>query len=168
MSSKLLAVLCLALSVSLMAQNPAQTKRNQAMKSIAIDITHIPFSRYGAYVSITRNAGKNGEKDAKELIIHSARRRFEEGPVFALTFGDAEDFNCNAVPEAITIKNEHGNARLYIRDDDTIVIESNGLDLNLRQLHFGYGIETGQRTFHTISGVLSLHTTFAVPRGLTT
>jgi hypothetical protein len=168
MSSKLLAVLCLALSVSLMAQNPAQTKRNQAMKSIAIDITHIPFSRYGAYVSITRNAGKNGEKDAKELVIHSARRRFEEGPVFALTFGDAEDFDCNAVPEAITIKNEHGNARLYIRDDDTIVIESKGLDLNLRQLHFGYGIETGERTFHTISGVLSLHTTFAVPRGLAT
>ena len=33
------------------------------MKETKIDITHIPFSRYGAYVSVTREEGKDGEKE---------------------------------------------------------------------------------------------------------
>ena len=57
------------------------------MKSGLIDITHIPFSRYGAYLSVTRDEGKDGESPAKKLVIHSVRRRFEESPLFELTFG---------------------------------------------------------------------------------
>ena len=55
------------------------------MKPVGIDITHIPFSRYGAYVSVTRDETSDGP--AKQLVIHSVRRRFEEGPAFVLTFG---------------------------------------------------------------------------------
>lgn len=65
------------------------------MNETRIDITHIPFSRYGAYVSVSRDEGK------KELIIHNVKRRFEEGPMFSLTFGkdEPQDFVCTASPE---------------------------------------------------------------------
>ena len=73
-----------------------------------IDITHIPFSRYGAYLAVTRDEGKDGTGDAKELVIQCARRRFEESPLFSLTFGGEapEDFTCSAVPELLTVGNE--------------------------------------------------------------
>ena len=29
------------------------------MQAFRIDITHIPFSRYGAYLAVTRDEGKN-------------------------------------------------------------------------------------------------------------
>ena len=105
-----------------------------------IDITHIPFSRYGAYIAVTREAGRDGAAAARQLIVQSARRRFDEGPVYALTFGEdgEEDFICSASPEAVTVKNEHGTARLYIRDDDTLVLDSEGLAVRLRQLAYGY------------------------------
>lgn len=129
-----------------------------------IDITHIPFSRYGAYISVTRNEGKNGEADAKELILHSVRRRFEESPTFSLTFGkdEPEDFTCTADPAVLTVENINGCAKLYIRDDDTIVIDSYGLDLHLKLLHWGYGTENGNRSFRIISGVNSLYHTIRV------
>ena len=83
------------------------------MRQTRIDITHIPFSRYGAYLAVTRDEGKNGERDAKELVIQCARRRFEESPLFSLTFGkDApEDFTCSAVPELLTVECGNGIVR---------------------------------------------------------
>ena len=79
-----------------------------------IDITHIPFSRYGAYLAVTRDEGKDGTGDAKELVIQCARRRFEESPLFSLTFGGEapEDFTCSAVPELLTVGNENGTVRI--------------------------------------------------------
>ncbi len=119
------------------------------MSQTMIDITHIPFSRYGAYLAVTRDEGKDGTGDAKELVIQCARRRFEESPLFSLTFGGEapEDFTCSAVPELLTVENENGTVRIYIRDDDTVVIDSRGLDFRLNQIHWGYGAETGERTF---------------------
>ncbi len=132
-----------------------------------IGITHIPFSRYGAYLAVTRDEGKNGAGDAKELVIQCARRRFEESPLFSLTFGGEapEDFTCSAVPELLTVDNQKGSARIWIRDDDTVVIDSRGLDFRLNQIHWGYGAETGERTFRFISGVRSLFSSIAVPCG---
>ncbi|MBE6711070.1 MAG: hypothetical protein E7579_08125 [Ruminococcaceae bacterium] len=139
------------------------------MKPPKIDITHIPFSRYGAYVSVTRDEGKNGSPAAKELVIQSVRRRFEESPTYSLTFGgtfeEPDDFTCTADPDVLTVENENGYARIYIRDDDTVVIDSRGLDLRLKQLHWGYGSEMGNRTFRMISGTRCLINTFAVPCG---
>ena len=51
---------------------------------------HPPFSRYGAYVSVTRNEGKNGEGDAKELI--SARGRSPQ-----MRSGSSGKNHCTAV-----------------------------------------------------------------------
>ena len=129
-----------------------------------IDITHIPFSRYGAYLAVTRDEGKDGTGDAKELVIQCARRRFEESPLFSLTFGGEtpEDFTCSAVPELLTVDNQKGSVRIWIRDDD-MVIDSRGLDFRLNQIHWGYGAETGERTFRFISGVRSLFSSIAVP-----
>ena len=138
------------------------------MKSGLIDITHIPFSRYGAYLSVTRDEGKDGEGPAKKLVIHSVRRRFEESPLFELTFGaegEEEDFTCSADPEALTVENEHGSAVLWIRDDDTLGVESRGLDLCLRLRHWGYGTETGAGTWRMISGTMSLYSSLAVEKG---
>ena len=82
------------------------------MQETRIDITHIPFSRYGAYLAVTRDEGKNGDGDAKELIIQCARRRFEESPLFSLTFGKEGDldFICSAVPETLTVESGSGSA----------------------------------------------------------
>lgn len=134
------------------------------MKKCEIDITHIPFSRYGAYVSITRERDNMGCA-AKELTIHSARRRFGEGSMFSLAFGTNEisDFSAMAVPEVLTVTNQNGTARIYIRDDDTIVIDSEGLNLKLNHIRDGYGIETGENTFKLISG--SLYCTYVVSCG---
>ena len=128
-------------------------RRIDQMVKNEIDITRIPFSRYGAYVSVTRELDNDGYP-AGELIIHSVRRRFGEGPMFALTFGEngTDAFSCHAVPEVLTVENENGYARIYIRDDDTIVIDSYGLDLRLKHLRTGYGIETGKQSFRMISG----------------
>ena len=88
----------------------SQKKDGFHTAELPVDITHIPFSRYGAYLAVTRDEGKNGTGDAKELVIQCARRRFEESPLFSLTFGGEapEDFTCSAVPELLTVGNENG------------------------------------------------------------
>lgn len=138
------------------------------MKTAVVDITHIPFSRYGAYISVTRNEGKEGEPDARELIIHSMRQRFQDGPLFSLKFGsgEPEDFKCHANPDALYIENENGKAVIWIRDDESLAVESEGLDLTFRLMHYGYGTENGERNFRIISGTLSQYSEFRVENGI--
>ena len=128
------------------------------MKPVSIDITHIPFSRYGAYLAVTRDMDKDGTHTAKALTIQAVRRRFEEGPMFSLSFGaeEAEDFTCSAAPEALTVENEHGSAVIWLRDDDTLAVESRGLDLRLKMLHNGYGTACGENAFHPLSATPGL------------
>ncbi len=137
------------------------------MRPVSIDITHIPFSRYGAYLALTRDPDKDGKSAAKELTVHTDRRRFDEGPLFSLSFGaeEAEDFTCTAVPEAVTVENEHGSAVIWLRDDDTLAVESHGLDLRLKMRHYGYGTKTGERSFRLISATLGLHSVIEVEQG---
>ncbi len=132
------------------------------MSETRIDITHIPFSRYGAYISVSRDEGKN------ELQIHNVKRRFEEGPMFSLEFGrdGGEAFASSAVPEKIDIRNENGNARIYVRDDQTLVIESFGLDFQLHMLKGnGYGIEEGGGVFRMISVEQRTYSTMVIEEG---
>lgn len=134
------------------------------MIETAIDITHIPFSRYGAYVSVTRDYDKDGSP-AKALTIHSVRKRFEEGPMFSLSFGKDgdDDFTCSARPEAAAVENGNGRAVIYIRNDDTIVIDSRGLDLRLKYLHYCWPIQTSENSFRMMSG--SYHFRYLVDKG---
>lgn len=133
-------------------------KRNETR----IDISHIPFSRYGAYVSVTRDEGK------KELLIHNVKRRFEEGPAYSVRFGkeEGEDFVSMAVPEKIEISNGNGKAILYVRDDQTLVLESFGIDVHLNMLSDnGYGVEEGSGIFRMISVDQRTYTTIVVETG---
>ena len=66
------------------------------MKNVAVDISHIPFSRYGAYISVTREFTPEN-KLANELTVHTCRRRFHENPLFTISFGKngTDDFTCS-------------------------------------------------------------------------
>ncbi|MCR5264593.1 MAG: hypothetical protein K6D94_12000 [Clostridiales bacterium] len=75
------------------------------------------------------------------------------------------DFECEATPEAIKVKTDEGSAVIYIRDDDTLVIVSENLDLKLKLTHYGYGTQIGEGRFRIISGVLSLYHTLYVQQG---
>lgn len=134
------------------------TKRSET----EIDISHIPFSRYGAYVSVSR------EKGERELVIHNVKRRFEEGPMYSVRFGrkGEADFDSTAFPEKIEISNEQGKAILYIRDDQTLVFESFGMDIHLHMLKKnGYGVEEGDGVFRMISVEQRTYATVVVEKG---
>lgn len=123
------------------------------MKDTVIDITRTPFSRYGAYVAVSRDIGEDGQAE-NALTIYNAYRRFDDCATFKLIFGKDEAlvFTASALPQVLTVENEKGSARLYIRDDDTVVIDSKGLDLRLQFLRSrGWGTETGNNTFRLLS-----------------
>ncbi|MDD3279701.1 MAG: trehalase family glycosidase [Lachnospiraceae bacterium] len=132
------------------------------MPQTQIDITHIPFSRYGAYLSVTRN-----ERD-KELIIHHVGRRFGEGPTLSLTFGeeDGEEFSCSAEPEKITVETPKGRVILFISDDRTLVLESHGVNVVWRMLPAkGYGTEEGAGRFRMVSVDQRVYMNYLVEQG---
>lgn len=43
-----------------------------------------------------------------------------------------DDFICTADPAVLRVENADGYADIYIRDDDTVVIDSYGLDIRLK------------------------------------
>ena len=128
-----------------------------------MDISSIPFSRFGAYVSIT------SEKDEKRLIIHNVRRRTRENVAFELRFekDNAEvNYAVAAYPHVINIYSPVGNAQIYIRNDKSIVIDSDGLDVFLKQLSkMGYGIQEGERQYKLISQDKRIYTLIYVQNG---
>ncbi len=145
-------------------------------QEVAIDITHIPFSRYGAYVSVTHERGQ------RELIVHNVRRRFEEGPMYSVSFsarGDREtvefenfqmdskrEFSVSAVPEKIVVCCGAGKACLYLRDDRTLVIGSENVDVHIALYRQnGYGTEDGEQRFRIIAPDQKAYTTFYVQEG---
>lgn len=133
----------------------------------SIDITRVPFSRYGAYVAVTREIGKDGEPDARELVIQTARQRWHNSAAYKISFGSEEplDFTCLAEPESLKVENESGYARIYFRDDDTVVIESFGLDVRMSQVRWGYGVQTGEREFRLFPCAVSQINSVVVPCG---
>lgn len=133
------------------------------MEYFMIDITRIPFSRYGAYVSVTAEQGKN------RLTIHNVRRRFEEGTAYTLRFlkvGKEAEIKISARPEYITVEGSDCNARIYIRDDMTVVIESCGFDLEFEQIsNHGYGIKESENSFKMISVTQRIYYYFYIQEG---
>ncbi len=112
-----------------------------------IDIAHIPFSRYGAYVSVT------SEKNGTYLCIRNVRRR-DDDEAFELRFlsdGIEVPFEVTADSEAIRITAGIGNAIIYIRDDRCLAIDSAGIDLQLMQISaHGYGIQKTDMLYQMI------------------
>lgn len=133
-----------------------------------IDISHIPFSRYGAYAAIAAVPANEERTSFKELILLYAKLRGDESPIFSLKIGTdkPQEFSCSADPGCVTVKTNDGCATLYIRDDDTIIIESNGLDFHIDSHHRGtYGTEYGENRYSLIVNPYSLYATVYILEG---
>ena len=113
-------------------------------------------------MSVTHEKGKD------ELIIHNVRRRFEEGPMFSLSF-DADGstgFSVMAIPEKTEVCCGNGRAFLYLRDDRTLVVECENTDIHMCLLQqSGYGAEEGENWFRIIAPDHKAYTTFYVQEG---
>ena len=64
------------------------------------------------------------------------------------------------------METESGSVRIYLRNDDTVVFDSNGVDLKFEMLHWGYGTELGEKEFQILSGVYNTRAMFAVESGI--
>lgn len=132
------------------------------MENLPINITHIPFSRYGAYISVTLTEGE------KELIIHNVQRRFDESPTLRLRFGETgtSDFEVFAKPSHILVKADEGEAKIYIQDDWTLALSSKNLNVLWQMIpQNGYGIEEDKQHFRMVSVDQKVYLTFWVEKG---
>ena len=78
------------------------------MRDVTINLDHIPFSRYGAYVSVNRDR-KQGL-----FVIHNVERRFGEDEAFTLQFthgGSSVDYTYEMRPDRITVASDPGARR---------------------------------------------------------
>lgn len=129
-----------------------------------IDIRHIPFSRYGAYVALS------AEKDKPALTIHNDRRRFAEDDAWKLEIwenGSPAQYQISAVPECVRITCETGVVTAYIRDDDTVVFTSTGPQLRFMPTAdiFSYGVDQGGGQYEVITPETRTYTRFLVQKG---
>lgn len=133
------------------------------MKDVTINLDHIPFSRYGAYVSVNRDREKG------LFVIHNVERRFGEDEAFTLQFtrgGDSVDYAYEMRPDRITVTGDGGSATIFVRDDHTLAFEAHGLDLEFRAITgHGYGTEYGPDDFCVISVNQRTTSRFHVSRG---
>ncbi len=129
---------------------------------ISIDIGKIPFSRYGAYISLTKEEKDDG------IIIHNVQRRGDDEE-FKLRFEKDKqiiDYDISSTPYSANIVSSAGQAKIYIRDDRTLVLESDGLDVYLEnKSKFGYGVHMGESKFKIISNTHRLYTTIDLLQG---
>lgn len=141
-----------------------------------IDISKVPFSKYGSYIALCQNAEK------KHLTIHNARRVFGEDLIFTLVFekdGQPIDYTVEATPFAARIESSSGTARIYLRGDDALVVECEMIGFQLRmvpgRVSWGYeketyptnyGIMESDRRFKMIRVDARLYTAIDVLSGL--
>jgi hypothetical protein len=130
-----------------------------------IDIFHIPFSRYGAYVAMT------AEADGK-IIFRFAGNRPGEDACFELSLlrhGRAVNYAIEAYPDCVLCQSTEGFLRLYIRDDETIAFDSKGIDLFFRSLdntrYGSFGIADGEKSFRIIQSSRRIHALFTIQQG---
>lgn len=127
-------------------------------------LSHMPFSRYGAYVAVSDDDRHD------HLIIHNVRRRTGEDAAYELYFqkdGATLPYTAIATPWAAAVDTPAGQVRIYVRDDQTLVFESHGVDLYFNQLgRRGYGVQEYDRQYKMISVGHRIYTLFYVQRGL--
>lgn len=76
------------------------------------------------------------------------------------------DIDIQAYAECIIVRKGEKTARLYIQDEETLVVDSTGLDLALRQTNeYGYGVEEFPY-YHIINIYHHLYTTVYVQEGV--
>ena len=96
-----------------------------------IEISKVPFSKYGSYIALCHNPDKN------YLTIHNARRLFGEDLTFILEFekaGQTLEYSVESTPYMINIKSSSGNSRIYLRGDESLTIECVGIGFRLEMV----------------------------------
>lgn len=142
----------------------------------AIDIAKVPFSKYGSYLSVCHDPVENC------FTVHNARRMFGEDHILTIILeagGQAmKDFKVSATPALATISCAKGTAKIYLRNDNALAIESEGLGLQLQmapgKVSWGYedevyptryGIQVADNCFKMIRVDARLYTTIDVLEG---
>ncbi|MBT3272702.1 MAG: hypothetical protein HN368_06085, partial [Spirochaetales bacterium] len=130
---------------------------------IDIPINETPFSRYGAYIALGHSPGEN------KLTVHNAKRRFGQDEAFELCFmrnGKPVDIKIEPIPYVMNIVSDEGNARIFIRDDYSLVIDSTGLDISLKLLSkHGYGHYDGKKDCKIIDKVNRCYASINIQEG---
>ena len=133
------------------------------MNANSIDIRRTPFSRYGAWLSVTYDSSEGC------LTIHNVRRKWGEDKAYRVRFlkeGSSVSFEASASPALIMISSRGGCVRAYIKTDTSLVFDSDGLDLMIEQIDkSGYGIEYGERQIRLIGVAQRINTTIRILRG---
>lgn len=131
------------------------------MKPI-IDISHIPFSRYGAYVAVTAN------KEENFLMLHNDRLRCGEDNELKVTFLDGENvlpMDVSATPEKVTVKAGNGSAEIYIRGDRTFVFVSHDVTMRFVCQAYAYGSDNKKGLYQINSCGHHIYDIFRVEKG---
>lgn len=96
-----------------------------------IDITKVPFTRYGCRLSVTTVSSTS------PLRVVNVHQMFGEDQALMVDFtrgGRPVDYLVTATPSAITVASDAGRARLFVQSDDGLAIESDGLEVELLAL----------------------------------
>ncbi len=130
------------------------------------DLARTPFSRYGAYLSLSTDEKKTGA----HLIIRNVRMRGGRERLFCLTFcrnGQPVPVTIVATPAAVTVTGDGGTSRLYLRGDTQLGIESRGLDVlaYLAKPESGFGMQEAERRTKFYDMNAQVFATFTVLRG---
>jgi hypothetical protein len=140
-----------------------------------IDITKVPFSKYGSNLALSFNAAE------QFFTLHYARRPFGKDLLFKLTFLqpiDSAALVITSFPYMVDIGGLTGHAQIHLRGDDAIVIDSHGLDMQLKMLDgsvswgytsenypTAYGIQIGENRFRMIRVDARIYAAIDVHRG---
>ncbi|HHY83524.1 MAG TPA: hypothetical protein GX505_12745 [Clostridiales bacterium] len=93
-----------------------------------IDISKIPFSRYGSFLSITK------ENNDGLLAIRNIKRIWDEVETFYLSFkasGKEVSYRMEADPSCINVYSDKGSAVIYLKGREEIVIVTRSLEIVL-------------------------------------
>ena len=127
-----------------------------------IDITKTPFSKYGSYLSVNR------VDNSPAVTIHNCLKLFND-KIFSLVFmrnGNIVDADISASPWCITIISGDDRAVIYLRDDNVLVFDSDGLDCILELItSFGFGGQQNPRRFQMLASSVGLYVGIDVPVG---
>jgi putative isomerase len=110
--------------------------------AVEIDITKVPFSKYGSYIALSYDESEH------KFTIHHTRRPFGEDLIFTLKFLQNQspaEITVTAYPHLLLIRSANSKAQIYLQQDDSVIIESHGLDIQLNmvsgRVNWGYGTE---------------------------
>lgn len=127
-----------------------------------VDITKTPFSKCGSYLSV------NAVERNPALTIHNCLKLFSD-KIFVLTFkrdGEAVSPTLSATPWCLTVSAGDDRALIYLRDDNKLVIVSEGLDFTLELItSFGFGGQQTPRRFRMLASSVGLYVGIDVPVG---